>query len=328
MSTKPKVLVSRNIAQAAVDKLAERCQLDLNVTPNPLPRADLLARVRDCQGLVCLLLDKIDEELLTMAKTLKVVSNVAVGFDNFDLAAATRHGVMLTNTPGVLTDTTADFAFTLLMSAARRVAEADRYVRDGKFSEWKLDLFLGQDVHHATLGILGMGRIGLGMARRSRGFEMKVIYHDEIRAKPEVEKEYGLQYCDRDTVLREADFLSLHVPLLPTTRHLIDAKALRMMKKTAILVNTSRGPVVDENALAEALEKGEIAGAGLDVYEYEPKVHPKLMALPNVVLAPHIASASGATRTKMALLAAENCLAGLDGKTPPNLLNPDVLNRK
>jgi len=328
MSSQPKVLVSRNIAQSAIDKLAGVCQVDLNLTPNPLPRAELLARVKDCQGLVCLLLDKIDDELLTAAPHLKVVSNVAVGFDNFDLATATRHGVMLTNTPGVLTDTTADFAFTLLMSAARRVAEADRYVRDGKFTEWKLDLFLGQDIHHATLGILGLGRIGMGLARRARGFEMKVIYHDEIRAKPDLEKEYGLTFCDRETVLRESDFVSLHVPLLPSTRHLINAQALGLMKKTAILVNTSRGPVVDEGALAEALEKGQIAGAGLDVYEYEPKVHPKLMALPNVVLAPHIASASVATRTNMALLAVENCLAGLAGQTPPNLLNPDVLKNR
>ncbi len=328
MSTQPKVLVSRNIAPIAVEKLAQVCQVDLNLTPNPLSRSELLTRVKDCQGLVCLLLDKIDDEFLTAAPHVKVVSNVAVGFDNFDLAAATRHGVMLTNTPGVLTDTTADFAFTLLMAAARRVAEADRFVRDGKFTEWKLDLFLGQDIHHATLGILGLGRIGLGMARRGRGFDMKVIYHDEIRAKPEVEREYGLTFCDRETVLRESDFVSLHVPLLPTTRHLINAQALGMMKKTAILVNTSRGPVVDEGALAEAIEKGQIAGAGLDVYEYEPKVHPKLMALPNVILAPHIASASVATRTNMALLAVENCLAGLAGQTPPNLLNPDVLKNR
>jgi glyoxylate reductase len=253
---------------------------------------------------------------------------VAVGHDNFDLAAATRHGVMLTNTPGVLTDTTADFAFTLLMSTARRVAEADRYVREGHFTEWKVDLFLGQDVHHATLGILGLGRIGLGVARRSRGFDMRVIYHDEIRAKPEVEKEYGLTYVDRETVLKEADFVTVHVPLLPTTRHLMDARAFALMKKTAVLINTSRGPVVDEDALAQALETGQIAGAGLDVYEYEPQVHPKLLGLPNVVLAPHIASASVATRTRMAVMAAENCLAGIEGRVPANLLNPEVCNRR
>ena len=321
MTSKPRVLVSRRIPEAAIELLAQHCELDVNREDRPLPRPELLARAADCQGLVCLLLDKIDEELLSHAQQLKVVSNVAVGFDNFDLDAARRHGVLLTNTPGVLTDTTADFAFTLMVSAARRVAEADRFVRAGKFHEWKIDLFLGQDIHHATLGILGLGRIGLGMARRARGFDMRVIYFDEFRAKPEVEKEYGLEYLDRDTILRQADFVSLHVPLLPATRHLIGARELGMMKKTAILVNTSRGPVIDEAALAEALTAGRIAGAGLDVFEFEPKVHPALLHLDNVVLAPHISSASVSTRTRMAVMAAENCLAALAGRTPPNLVN-------
>ena len=324
MSAKPKVLVSRKIPEPAVELLAQHCQLDRNREDRPLPRKELLKRVAGCDGLVCLLLDKIDEELLSAAPRLKVVSNVAVGFDNIDLAAATRRKVMATNTPEVLTDTTADFAFTLLISAARRVAEADRYVRAGKFKEWGIDLLLGQDVHHATLGILGMGRIGTGLARRARGFEMRVIYYDDFRAKPEIEKEFGLEFKDKDTVLREADFLSLHVPLLPTTRHLISRRELGLMKKTAILVNTSRGPVVDEEALAEALKSGRIGGAGLDVFEFEPKVHPDLLRLDNVVLAPHIASAPGATRTRMAVMAAENCLAALAGRTPPNLLNKDL----
>lgn len=321
MPSKPKVLVSRRIPEAAIELLAQHCTLDINREDRPLPRPELLSRVADCQGLVCLLLDKIDEELLSRAPQLKVVSNVAVGFDNFDLEAARRRKVLLTNTPGVLTDTTADFAFTLLVSAARRVAEADRFVRAGKFNEWKIDLFLGQDIHHATLGILGLGRIGLGMARRARGFDMRVMYFDEFRAKPEVEKEYGLEFLDRDTILRQADFVSLHVPLLPTTRHLIGARELGLMKKTAILINTARGPVVDEAALAEALTAGKIAGAALDVFEFEPKVHPALMGLDNVILAPHISSASVATRTRMAVMAAENCLAALEGRTPPNLVN-------
>jgi glyoxylate reductase len=321
----PKVLVSRKIPQAAVDLLREHVQVDYNLEDRALSPSELAARLQDCEGLVCLLLDKINEELLAKCPKLKVTSNVAVGFDNIDLAAATRRGVMATNTPGVLTDTTADFAFALLMAAARRVAEADRYVREGRFQEWGIELLLGQDIHHATLGVLGLGRIGLAMARRARGFDMRVIYHDEIRAQPDVEKEYALEFVARETVLTEADFISLHVPLLPSTRHLISARELGMMKKTAILVNTSRGPVVDEAALAAALKNGTIAAAGLDVYEFEPKVHPELLGLPNAVLAPHIASASVATRTRMAVMAAENCLAALRGETPPNLVNRDVL---
>ncbi len=324
MSNKPKVLVSRKIPEPAIELLAAHCDLDFNREDRPLPHPELISRVRDCQGLVCLLLDKIDEELLSAATQLKVVSNVAVGFDNINLPAATRRKVLVTNTPEVLTDTTADFAFALLMAAARRVVEADRFVREGKFKEWGIDLFLGQDVHHATLGVLGMGRIGQGVARRARGFQMRVIYHDEIRARPEVEKELGLEFLDRDRVLREADFVSLHVPLLPSTRHLIGARALGLMKKTAILVNNSRGPVIDEAALVEALKAGRIAGAGLDVFEFEPQVHPELLKLDNVVLAPHIASASVATRTRMAVMAAENCLAGLRGETPSNLVNREL----
>lgn len=328
MSARPKVLVTRKIPEEAIELLAQHCELDLNREDRPLPAAELAARARGCQGIVCLLLDKINEELLSAAPGLKVVSNVAVGFDNVDLAAATRSKVMITNTPEVLTDTTADFAFTLLMAAARRVVEADRFVRDGKFTEWKLGLFLGHDVHHATLGILGLGRIGLGMARRARGFQMRVIYFDEIRPMPEVEKEYGLEFQPRDTVLREADFLSLHVPLLPSTRHLIGARELGLMKKTAILINTARGPVVDEQALVEALKAGVIAGAGLDVFEFEPKIHPELMTMDNVVLAPHIASASVATRTRMAVMAAENCVAALSGRMPPNLVNRELAESK
>lgn len=324
MSAQPKVLVSRKIPEPAIELLEKHCRLDRNREDRPLPRPEILSRVADCDGLVCLLLDKIDEELLAAAPRLKVVSNVAVGFDNIDLPAATRRKVMATNTPEVLTDTTADFAFTLLISTARRVVEADRYVREGKFKEWGIELFLGQDVHHATLGILGLGRIGMGLARRARGFDMRVIYFDEFRAKPEIEKEFCLEFKDKDTVLREADFLSLHVPLLPTTRHLISRREFGLMKKTAILVNTSRGPVVEEEALVEALKSGKIAGAGLDVFEFEPKVHPELLRLDNVVLVPHIASASVTTRTRMAVMAAENCLAALAGRTPPNLLNKEL----
>jgi glyoxylate reductase len=309
-----------------MDRLTGRVRLDYNSDDRRLPASELAARVTDCDGLVSFG-DKIDEEFLAAAPRLKVVSNVSVGYDNFDLAAMTRHGVMATHTPGVLTDTTADLAFALLMAAARRLGEADRYVRAGHFKVWSVDLLLGVDVHHATLGLLGFGRIGRGMARRARGFDMRVIYFDELRATPEIEKEYGVEYADKETVIQQADFLSIHVPLQASTRHLIGRAELAMMKRSAILVNSSRGPVVDEAALAAALKDGVIAGAGLDVFEFEPKVDPVLMDLPNVVLAPHIGSATTATRTAMAVLAVENCLAALEGRTPPNLLNRDVISR-
>lgn len=325
MATKLKVLVSRKIPERAIDMLREHFDVDVNPDDRVLSAEELRTRLKGKQGLVCQLQDKINEELLSAAPGLKISSNVAVGFDNVDLAAATRHGVMITNTPEVLTDTTADFAFALMISAARRVAEADRFVREGKFNEWRMDLLLGRDLHHATLGILGMGRIGRAVARRGLGFSMRVLYSDEAQQPPDVERELGAKFVSRDTVLRESDFISLHVPLMPTTRHLIGREQLALMKPTAIIVNTSRGPVIEEQALVDALKAGKIGGAGLDVFEFEPKVHADLLRLDNVVLAPHIASASYATRERMATLAAENCIAGLSGAVPPNLLNRDVL---
>lgn len=324
MSARAKVLVTRRIARKAIDMLAEHFEVEMNGEDRPLTAEELRRCAAGKQGLVCLLQDKINEELLTALPELKVASNVAVGFDNVDLAAATRHGVMITNTPEVLTDTTADFAFALLMATARRVVEADRFVRAGKFTEWKVDLFLGRDIHHATLGILGMGRIGRAMARRGRGFDMRVLYHDEMRQPPEVERELGLSFEARETILRESDFISLHVPLMPATRHLLGPAQFALMKRTAILINTSRGPVIDQQALVDALKAGQIAGAGLDVFEFEPEVPPELLAMENVVVAPHIASASVATRERMATLAAENCIAALSGQVPPNLVNRDM----
>ena len=328
MSERAKVLVSRRVPQEAIQMLTEHYDVEVNEEDRALSAEELRRRLAGRQGLVCLLHDKINEELLAATPSLKISCNVAVGFDNVDVAAATRHGVMITNTPDVLTDTTADFAFTLLMATARRVAAADRFVRDGKFKEWKMDLFLGADIHHATLGLLGIGRIGASVARRARGFDMRVLYYDEFRPKPEVERELGVEFAPMETVLREADFLSLHVPLLSTTRHLINAGTLAMMKPTAILINTARGPVVDEQALVDALKAGRLAGAGLDVFELEPKVHSELLKLDTAVLAPHIASASVNTRQRMARLAAENCIAGLSGRTPATLVNRDVLARK
>jgi len=257
-----------------------------------------------------------------------VVSNVAVGFNNIDVAAATQRGVVVTNTPDVLTETTADFAWTLLMATARRLVEADRYVREGKFTQWEFMLLLGGDIHGKALGIVGFGRIGRAMARRALGFNMRVLYQDAVAADAATEKELRATRVDTATLLRESDFVTLHTPLLPETQHLINAQSLRTMKKTAYLVNASRGPVVDEAALAQALKEGRIAGAGIDVFEREPEVHPALIGLPNVVLAPHIASASSDTRLKMARLAVDNCLAVLEGRTPPTPVNPEVLAKR
>jgi glyoxylate reductase len=287
--------------------------VDMNGHELPLSRQDLLARLKGKQGLICQITDTIDDEVLA-TPGLQVVSNVAVGYNNIDVAAAKRRGVVVTNTPDVLTETTADFAWTLLMAAARRVVEADHYARSGQWTTWKWDLLWGADVHGKTLGILGFGRIGRAVARRATGFSMRVLYHDAARFPAEVERELNATYVDKDTLLRESDFLSLHVLLSAETRHLIDERALRSMKKSAILVNAARGPIVDEAALVRALSEKWIAGAGLDVFEEEPKIHPGLVPLPNVVMAPHIASASLETRIAMSMLAVKNCLAVMDGK--------------
>lgn len=324
---KPAILISRIIPHEAAALARQGAAVDLHGEDNPLPKSELIARLKDKEGLVCLITDKIDAEVLASAPRLRVVANVAVGYDNIDVPAATARRIVVTNTPEVLTETTADFAWTLLMAIARRVVEADQYVRAGKFTRWELMLFVGGDVHGRTLGILGFGRIGKAVARRAHGFNMRILYHDAIRADAATERELGVTFVDRATLLRESDFVTLHAPLLPETRHLIGAAELKLMKRTAYLVNAARGPIVDEAALVQALREGRIAGAGLDVYEDEPKVHPGLLGLPNVVLAPHIASASAETRVKMASLAVENCLAVLAGKTPPTPVNPEVLKK-
>jgi len=328
LSPRPSILISRVLPEEAVARARSRADVDLHEADSPLGRAELIARLKGRQGLVCLITDAIDAPLLAACPDLKVVANVAVGFNNIDVAEATKRGVVVTNTPDVLTETTADFAWTLLMATARRVVEADRYVRDGRFTQWKFMLLLGGDIHGKTLGIIGFGRIGRAMARRAHGFDMHVLYQDAVAADPATERELRATRTDTATLLRESDFVTLHTPLLPETRHLINAQTLKTMKKTAYLVNASRGPVVDEAALAQALKEGWIAGAGIDVFEREPEVHPALMGLPNAVLAPHIASASSDTRLKMANLAVDNCLAVLEGKTPPTPLNPEVLARR
>ena len=293
--------------------------------PERISREELLRRVADKDALVCLLTEKVNEGLLEAAPKLRIASTVSVGHDTIDLAACTKHKVVATNTPGVLDDTTADFAWTLIMAVARRLLEADAWMRSGTWPGWDLDQLCGSDVWGKTLGIIGFGRIGRGVARRSHGFNMRVIYHDAQRVSPEVEKELHAEFVDLDRLFAESDFISLHVPLLPSTHHLINAQNLAKMKSTAYLINTSRGPVVDEGALAAALEAKKLAGAGLDVYENEPKAHPALIERKDVILAPHIASASVETRTKMAVMAAENVVALFQGKRPPNALNPEVL---
>ena len=283
--------------------------------PQPIPRAVLLAEVRAADGLLCQLTERVDADLLAVAPHLRAVANCAVGYDNIDVAAAEARGVVVTNTPDVLTETSADLAWALLLAAARRVAEGDRLIRAGEWKGWSPDLLVGTDVHGATLGIVGLGRIGAAVARRARAFDMRVLYAQRRRAAG---APAGVRFAPLEAVLRRADFVSLHVPLTPATHHLIGARELRWMKPSAILVNTSRGSIVDERALARALASRRIAAAGLDVYEHEPHVPRALTRLPNVVLTPHIASATTATRTRMAVVAAQNLRAALAGREPPN----------
>ena len=312
---KKSVLVSRGCEPDALALIPKDIEVDLNGLDEPLPRAQLMARLKGKQGLICQITDTIDDEVLAGAPDLKVIANIAVGYNNIDVAAARRQNIVVTNTPDVLTETTADFAWALLLAAARRVVEADAYARSGRWTSWQWDLLWGLDVHGKTLGVLGFGRIGRAVARRALGFNMRVLYHDTVRADAAIERELRATWVSKETLLRESDFVTLHTLLTPETRHLIDEAALRLMKKSAILVNAARGPIVDEAALVRALTEQWIAGAGLDVFEGEPKIHPGLLPLKtNVVLAPHLASASFDTRIAMATLAVKNCLAVLDGK--------------
>jgi lactate dehydrogenase-like 2-hydroxyacid dehydrogenase len=320
------VLVTKRVFQEAIEYLKQHVDVEYVDSDDGLPPSELIRRSRGKQGIVSQLTDKFSADQIAKLEGVRVISNVAVGFDNVDLEAATRAGVLVTNTPDVLTDTTADLAFALLLAAARRIVEGHAYVHSGQWRRWAIDLLVGHDVHHKTLGIFGMGRIGQAVARRAKGFSMRVLYHDARRAPEDVERELGIEFAGKERLLAESDFVSLHVPLSETTRHLIGAAELRQMKPTAILVNTSRGPVVDEAALSGALSERRIGGAGLDVFEREPQVDPRLLQLENVVLVPHIGSASIDTRRKMSMLAAENCVAALEGRRPPNLVNTGVWN--
>jgi len=303
--------------------LAEALEVVPYPQDRPLDENNIRQAAEGCVGIVSQLMDHIGETVLS-TPGLKCVSNVAVGFDNIDLAAATAHKVMVTNTPGVLDDATADFAFTLLMAAARRVVEADNFTRSGRFRGWAIDMMLGQDVFGATLGIIGIGRIGRGVAHRAKGFNMRVLYYDPQPLPAEAEQQLNVTRSSLERLIAEADFISVHVPLTEQTHHLLSTQQFNQMKRNAILVNTSRGPVVDEAALVQALADKKLAGAGLDVYEREPAVHPGLVPMPNVVLAPHIASATVRTRSEMSAMAARNMATAVRGGRPPNLLNPEV----
>lgn len=322
---KSSVLVTKRIFPEALAYLQQHAEVEYHDSQQSYPPDELLSRLKDKDGAVAQLTDHFTADVIAVLPKLRVIANVAVGYDNIDVDAATKRKILVTNTPGVLTDTTADFAFALLMAAARRVAEADRFLRAGRWREWSVDLLCGHDIHGRTLGLIGMGRIGQSVSRRARGFEMRVLYHDAVRQDPQSEKDLGIEFAPLETLLRESDFLSVHVPLLPETEKMIGAGELAQMKKTAILINTSRGPVIDEAALADALTNGTIAAAGLDVFEREPEVEPKLLKLENVVLAPHIASASMETRKKMCMMAAENVIAALEGGRPENLVNTSLM---
>jgi glyoxylate reductase len=330
MGERPKILVTQRVPEPAYPLLETVGDVEANREEGVIwSHEELLRRGPGHEYIYCLLTDTIDEPFLAACANaqprLRMLANMAVGFNNIDLAAATRLGIAVSNTPGVLTDTTADLAFGLLMATARRIPEAERFLRAGKYTGWGPLLFCGAEVHHATLGLIGMGRIGKSMAKRAHGFDMRILYHNRQRLSPTEEAEYHATYLPLDELLQQADFVSLHTPYAPSTHHLIGGRELRLMKPSAMLINTARGPIVDEKALVKALQNGTIAGAGLDVFEQEPAVEPELMKMENVVLLPHIASASLSTRTLMATMASQNIVAHARGERPPNILNPEVL---
>jgi lactate dehydrogenase-like 2-hydroxyacid dehydrogenase len=321
---KPKILITREVFDETVAFLGEHCEVEANQDDVAFDADALARKLADREGVVCALTDRIDAKLLERCPRLKVVANIAVGYNNIDLAACTARGVMATNTPGVLDDSTADLAWALMLATARRLTEVERYVRGGEWKGWRLKQWLGVDVHHATLGIVGMGRIGQAIAKRAAGFDMKVIYCNRQRVAADIERRLSAAHATKEDLLKQSDFVILQVPYSPATHHLIGAAELALMKPSAILINSTRGGVVDDAALVAALKTGVIRAAGLDVFENEPNLNPAFLALDNVVLAPHIGSSTENTRRAMAMTAAKNAVAALTGQTPPNLLNPEA----
>jgi len=320
-SMKPKVLITRKIFPEALDYLKDHVDYEFGAREGSLNKGDLLEKMRDKKGILPLLVDIIDQEVMGAAPELMIIANCAVGFDNIDVSYAKQKGILVTNTPGVLTETTADLTWALLLAVARRIPQAELFTREKKYKGWKLDLFLGMEVTGKRLGIIGMGRIGKAVAARAQAFQMEIVYSDPNRLSSEEEKKFGASKVSLDELLSSSDYVTIHTTLTPETDHLISQEKLKLMKKEAILLNVARGPVVDERALAEALEKGQIWGAGLDVYEREPEIEVKLLSLDSVVLLPHIGSATFETRKKMAMMAARNLVQGVRGERPDNLIS-------
>ncbi len=321
-----KIFVTRKIPEPGLKLLRKHHKITINPGNRVLEKKEIIKNLANKQGLLCLLTDNIDKDVISLSTDLKMIANYAVGFDNIDVSTATERGIPVSNTPDVLTDSTAEMAWALLFSATRRIVEGDKLTRGGEFNGWDPNLLLGHDVTGKTLGVVGAGRIGTAFALKSKGFDMKVLYSDEYRNE-NLEKKLGAKKVEFEELLKKSDFVSLHVPLNESTHHLIGEKEFKIMKDTAVLINTSRGPVICEKSLVKALKEKWIFAAGLDVYENEPLIDKKLIKLKNVVLQPHAASATINTRTKMAVMAAENLLAGLTGKIPPNCVNPEVFNK-
>jgi glyoxylate reductase len=324
---KTQILITGDLPENVISPLKEKYDMEMNQEDRPMDRQEMISKLKDKRGLLPMLTDSIDEEVLTSAPHLKMIANFGVGYNNIDVRLATARGIMVSNTPGVLTEATAELAFTLILSVSRRLVEGDRMVREGRFKFWAPMLFLGREVTGKTLGIIGMGKIGKAIAIRARAFGMKILYFNRKRINSEEEKNLMVEYVDLKTLLAESDFVTLNVPLTEETRHLIGKNELSLMKSTAFIINTSRGPVIDEKALVEVLRARKIGGAGLDVYENEPALTPGLTELDNVILLPHVGSGTQETRIKIGALAVENLLAGLEGRTPPNLVNPEVLKK-
>ena len=322
---KKKVYITRRIPNEAIELLEEHFNVEINSQDRVLTSEELLEKVKGIDAVLCVITDDINKEVFEAAGSkCKIFANYGVGYNNIDIDAATQNGVIITNTPGVLDDATADLAWTLLMVVSRRIVAADKFTRNGAFQAWDPMMFLGKDITGKTLGLVGAGRIGFNFAKKAKAFDMKILYTG-LKHNLKIEKELGAIFVDKETLLKESDFVSLHVPLLPSTTHYIGEKEFSMMKKTSVIVNTSRGAVIDEKALVKALKQGEIWGAGLDVYEHEPDIEPELLDMNNVVIVPHIASATMETRTNMGIIAARNIISVLMGEKPNNCVNTDVL---